>query len=735
MSVPSLSTAFLFTLLFAGFSSFLVFAATLSAYLFSSHLSRIPSDDAEKIRPQLLRRVRWIGVLITGLELTALAGMIIAGSFLPGIDLVDSSFLLCIGNLLMIGHVQFSVEREIRELNVTTAEALKQTFTSLLVTGLFYGIYYGVFAGGWSGFSFVLDHSGLSREWQERISLGAVPIAVILALFAISLAAPLIVRLMMPTRAVTDPMILKALERCFERAKLNKPTFWTIEMDHWKFHNAMITGLSFGRGPFRQALLFSRSLVEKLQPDEFEAIIAHEISHLALHHVRKRFIFGFIAVLIGAAVSIPITMFSSTYLPAAYAVTTFAGCYLLALVIQIFLIRRQVRVQEMEADAHAVLILGANFDSFSSAMQKLAALNDQHQDKKDPSSYFQAASAHPTIEKRITALKNRILRHERGEPIFENWEIVSDFFQGRARYVTTAVATGLTLSLTVGSIFSLPRYELRRAAERGDLTKIQGLLAKGYDIDGPDAFSSGFTPLMAAIAADKYDAALLLLNSGADPNRPYAKGFTPAWTAVEYGRLDILKLLVDRGALLRAEFPDNTPLTLVAAGNGHLPVLQYLANKRLNLCARDNKRSTPLTRAAFHGRQHVVRFLIQYGCDINERDRSGDTALLLAAQQGHLPIVSYLIEIGVDINQIDNHRSTALLMASYYGHTEVAKLLITKGARHDALDADGDSALMMARKYGYAEIEKALVAARSDDQLTPKSRALASEGEPSFSNE
>jgi len=119
------------------------------------------------------------------------------------------------------------------------------------------------------------------------------------------------------------------------------------------------------------------------------------------------------------------------------------------------------------------------------------------------------------------------------------------------------------------------------AAENGDAATVRTLLARGADVDGKD--SHGLTPLVRAARRGHFDAALALLDGGADPNRYDSVRTRPGWSplmnAVHKSQGRIVQLLIEHGADVNARSADGTsPLALaedeaitdmlVAAGAG-----------------------------------------------------------------------------------------------------------------------------------------------------------------------
>ena len=61
--------------------------------------------------------------------------------------------------------------------------------------------------------------------------------------------------------------------------------------------NAYFTG--FGRN---KRIVFFDTLIERLTPSEIEAVLAHELGHYSLHHIRKRLILSMVMGLVAFAV-------------------------------------------------------------------------------------------------------------------------------------------------------------------------------------------------------------------------------------------------------------------------------------------------------------------------------------------------------------------------------------------------------------------------------------------------
>ncbi len=84
-------------------------------------------------------------------------------------------------------------------------------------------------------------------------------------------------------------------------------------------------------------------------------------------------------------------------------------------------------------------------------------------------------------------------------------------------------------------------------SDRPSAKVINYLINKGIAVNAQDCY--GMTPLHYAMRAKNADAAIALLNAGADPNIPNKKGLIPL-SMIGYipDRLDVLELMLKKGA-------------------------------------------------------------------------------------------------------------------------------------------------------------------------------------------
>lgn len=169
--------------------------------------------------------------------------------------------------------------------------------------------------------------------------------------------------------------------------------------------------------------------------------------------------------------------------------------------------------------------------------------------------------------------------------------------------------------------------DLMIAASRGELARVEGLIAEGAEVNARDAF--GYSALMYAASA---------------------------------GHAAVIETLLDAGADVRAKNRNHkSPLDLARA-KGHAAVAQLLTNARLFLAARDGDLAT-------------LNELLDEGVDVNARLSDEWTALMIATLHNHPQVVAALLRRGAYSEAQNAAGWTALMIAERKGHTEIERLL------------------------------------------------------------
>jgi len=159
---------------------------------------------------------------------------------------------------------------------------------------------------------------------------------------------------------------------------------------------------------------------------------------------------------------------------------------------------------------------------------------------------------------------------------------------------------GLAAALpAAGACAQRPTTPLTQAAARNDVAALRGLLHDGHDADED---GDSWTALIWASRSGSIDAITLLLDSGADVNRPGPTGddwdATPLQHAILERQPAAVRLLLDRGADLNRGSP--RPL-LLAAGDTDPAILTMLLAHGADPSVEDEHGATALSRAVSAG--------------------------------------------------------------------------------------------------------------------------------------
>ncbi len=202
------------------------------------------------------------------------------------------------------------------------------------------------------------------------------------------------------------------------------------------------------------------------------------------------------------------------------------------------------------------------------------------------------------------------------------------------------------------------------------------------------------TPLAKAVERGDVKAATALLQSGADPNRPY----------------------VVPGKALRPPFWDNVAF--------QFPWLKSTATS-----FDYSRRESLLWLTVERNQPEMARLLLQHGANPNLAGNDRDTPLLDAAEEGDASMVNLFLTAGANVNQTGKDGATALFLtvigeALYRGvpigsqhqpgdYHETLRLLIASGADVNTSMGWGsnDTPLQYARKYKRDTVAALLVKA------------------------
>ena len=151
------------------------------------------------------------------------------------------------------------------------------------------------------------------------------------------------------------------------------------------------------------------------------------------------------------------------------------------------------------------------------------------------------------------------------------------------------------------------RTALIEAADKGDLNRVNSLIAAGADVNARE--SDGGNALISACAGGHHEVVQALLGNGADINASAKNNRAALHYASAIGNREVVKTLVDKGADINAKDEDGLTALMLAAAGGHREVVQTLVDK---------------------------------GADVDAELKDGRTAGLLALQNMHPEIMHLL---------------------------------------------------------------------------------------------
>lgn len=242
-------------------------------------------------------------------------------------------------------------------------------------------------------------------------------------------------------------------------------------------------------------------------------------------------------------------------------------------------------------------------------------------------------------------------------------------------------------------------FPLHGAAAKGDIEKVNELIAEGYDVDTRNSVNE--TPLHCAATGGQKDVVELLIAKGANVNaKNKARGWTPLYGAIIGDHKDVAELLIAKGANINTKgtFVGMTPLGFAVA-DGRSEMAKLLITKgaqvdifvatgmgdfeRVNVFLRGDPALinaikadfTLLHQAAYCGQVKMTEFLINKGLDINAGSPEKPTPLYWAVRKGHLDVVELLIAKGADVNAKTKNSDTLFSLAKATKNEALIELL------------------------------------------------------------
>ncbi|MEV4459303.1 ankyrin repeat domain-containing protein [Microbispora sp. NPDC049633] len=188
----------------------------------------------------------------------------------------------------------------------------------------------------------------------------------------------------------------------------------------------------------------------------------------------------------------------------------------------------------------------------------------------------------------------------------------------------------------------MTRSRLLEAIAGGDVSRVAAMLHPDTAVNP----AQGTTPLYRAAVAGHHDIVRLLLEYGADPDRPsggHDEGL-PLCAAACWDHAETVQALLDGGADPDAAEEGGWTALLWAAANGNLESADILLDAGADPGRADDDGDTPLTLAAIFGAYGIVWSLLEHGADPSAPGWDGATPLEIATRLSAVDLEAMLRE-------------------------------------------------------------------------------------------
>jgi Zn-dependent protease with chaperone function len=269
---------------------------------------------------------------------------------------------------------------------------------------------------------------GVMEEWGSLWFIGIFVNILFVSVLTIACTVIIMLRLI-PNREITEHEYLAIINK--RRAQIGNPPLrlrW-IESD---LKNAFVVGLKLFQ--FNNQTMFIGRKLRELSLEEFDAIVCHELAHVANRHITKRMIEllkNFASVGAGSIFLLLFIIGSAfLYWGEDFDQHTSSTAFIMLvswvswLIFNYSLLFDGIRAQEHEADAFAVIVLGASAEALRSSLEKLMSKDDlpeylEAKRAKAKEENFLTTfvsrhfSTHPALSERMRNLQDKI---DRGLP-------------------------------------------------------------------------------------------------------------------------------------------------------------------------------------------------------------------------------------------------------------------------------------------------------------------------------
>lgn len=206
---------------------------------------------------------------------------------------------------------------------------------------------------------------------------------------------------------------------------------------------------------------------------------------------------------------------------------------------------------------------------------------------------------------------------------------------------------------------------------------------------------------------------------------------------VQHGSRDAALQLIDRGADVNERSNDGATALHWAAQRGDRALVEALIEHSADAAVENDYGVTPISAAAVEADYGIIEALLDAGADVDSPNAEGQTVLMVVARTGRADTAGLLLERGADVNATEQWGGqSALMWAAAQEQPEMIRVLLENGAEVDArgrahdwqrkvtaeprnkiLHTGGFTPLLYAAREGCVACVEALIAGGADIDL------------------